>query len=99
MITAKIDVTKIDKTKLFKGEKGTYLDICLIETPNSAYGDDYMVTQSVSKEDRDKGVKGAILGNAKIRGTRPTGAATPPPSSAGGTQQKSTVQPDEDVPF
>ncbi len=29
-----------------------------------------MVTQSVSKEDRQKGIKGAILGNAKIVGQR-----------------------------
>lgn len=81
MITAKIDVTKIDKSKLFKGEKGTYLDICLIETPNNAYGDDYMVTQGVSKEDRDKGVKGAILGNAKIRGSKPAPSALKAASS------------------
>jgi hypothetical protein len=73
-ITAKLDVLKIDKTKLFKGEKGTYLDIVLIESPNSAYGDDYMVVQSVTKEEREAGVKGAILGNAKIRGQKPSQA-------------------------
>lgn len=67
IITGKIDVTKVDKAKLFKGEKGVYLDIVLVETPNNQYGDDYMIVQSVSKEEREKGVKGAILGNAKIR--------------------------------
>lgn len=68
MIIAKIDVTKIDKSKLFKGQKGTYLDVVLIDTPNSQHGDDYMVVQGVTKEDREAGVKGAILGNAKITG-------------------------------
>ena len=63
MITGKIDVTKIDKAKLFKGEKGTYLDIVLIETPDSKYGD-YMIVQGVSKEERLAGKKGEILGNA-----------------------------------
>lgn len=67
MIVAKLDVLKIDKTKLFKGEKGTYLDIALIETPTSKYGD-YMVVQSLSQEERKAGKKGAILGNAKILG-------------------------------
>lgn len=67
MITAKIDVTKIDKAKLFKGAKGTYLDIVLIDTPNGQYGD-YMVVQSVTKEERQAGVKGAILGNGKNMG-------------------------------
>lgn len=64
MITAKIDVSKMDKTKLFKGAKGTYLDIVLIPTPQSEFGD-YMICQSVSKEERLAGKKGAILGNAK----------------------------------
>lgn len=65
MITGKIDVTKIDKDRLFKGEKGTYLDIVLIETPKSEYGD-YMIVQSVTKEEREAGQRGEILGNAKI---------------------------------
>jgi len=79
-ITAKIDVLKVDKEKLFKGEKGLYLDIALIPSPNSAYGDDYMVVQSVTKEEREKGIKGAILGNAKIRGAKP---AAPAPAADG----------------
>lgn len=67
MIIAKIDVTKIDKSKLFKGAKGTYLDIAMFETPTSKFGD-YMIVQSVSKEEREAGKKGAIIGNAKIMG-------------------------------
>lgn len=70
MITARIDVTKIDKSRLYKGQKGTYLDICLIETPDSRYGDSHMVVQAVSKEEREQGVKGNILGNAKTWGPR-----------------------------
>ena len=65
MISLKIDVTKIEKQRLFKGEKGTYLNCVLIETPNSEYSD-YMIVQDVSKEERERGVKGTILGNAKI---------------------------------
>jgi hypothetical protein len=65
MITLKIDVTKIDKSRLFVGKKGTYLDCVLIETPNSEYGD-YMVVEETSKEEREAGKKGTILGNGKI---------------------------------
>ena len=68
MIKLKINVLAIDKARLFKGSKGTYLDACLIETPNNAYGDDYMIVQDVSKEERERGEKGAILGNAKVIG-------------------------------
>lgn len=63
-ITARIDVTKIDKARLYKGQKGTYLDIVLIPTPNSKYDHTHMVVESVSKEEREQGIKGAILGNA-----------------------------------
>lgn len=88
VITGKIDVTKIDKNKLFKGAKGTYLDIVLIPTPDGKYGD-FMVVQSVTKEERESGVKGAILGNAKNAGQR--GPNTP--------QRQRHPDDDEDIPF
>lgn len=66
MIRVKIATGKIDKTALFVGEKATYLDVVLIETPDSQYGDDYMVVQDLPKDRRDAGEKGPILGNAKI---------------------------------
>lgn len=65
MIRIKIDVTQIQKSRLFPGKKGTYLNAVLIETPKSQF-DDYMIIEDVSKEDRDKGIKGNILGNGKI---------------------------------
>lgn len=64
VITASIDVTKIDKSKLIKGEKGTYLNLAIIETPNSEYNT-HMIVQSISKEEREAGKEGAILGGAK----------------------------------
>lgn len=68
MITVKIDVTKIDKNLLYKGAKGTYLDVVLFETPDDKFGNDYRVVQGVTKEARAAGVKGAILGNGKVIG-------------------------------
>lgn len=65
-ISLKLDVTKIDKAKLYKGEKGTYLDASIImrDEPDQ-YGNIGMVVQNISKEEREKGVKGSILGNVK----------------------------------
>ena len=67
-VSLKLDVTKIDKARLFQGEKGTYLNctafIDLSELDQ--YGNSGMVTQDVSKDERDGGVKGAILGNSKV---------------------------------
>ncbi len=71
MISGKIEIAKIDKTKFYQGKKGLFLDFIMMDTPDSKYGDDYMIVQSVSKEDRDKGIRGAILGNAKIMGKKP----------------------------
>ena len=68
MILVKIDVTKIDKARLFKGAKGTYLDLVLFETENDKYGNDYRAMQGVTKEERQNGVKGVILGSGKTIG-------------------------------
>jgi hypothetical protein len=77
MITLKVDVSKVDKTLLFKGAKGTYLDLVLFETENDKFGNDFRVVQGVSKEARAAGVKGAILGNGKIVGGGGRPAASP----------------------
>ena len=72
MITLKINVLKIDKSKLYKGKKGTYLDLILIETPESEYGD-YLCKQSGSREDDM-----LILGNGKILKPKPEAEIEPP---------------------
>lgn len=67
-LSIKLDVTKINKDRLFKGEKGTYLDLTTFIDLNevSQYGDNGFISQSVSKEERESGVKGDILGNVKV---------------------------------
>jgi hypothetical protein len=64
-ISVKIDVTKIDKARLFKGEKGTYLDLTtFIDTEQEGqYGDHGFISQSVSKEEREQKIQTPILGN------------------------------------
>lgn len=67
LVAIKIDVTNIDKARLFKGNKGTYLDaVCFLDDEPGQYGDNGMITQQVSKEERTAGVKGNILGNCTI---------------------------------
>lgn len=98
MITDKINVLAIEKARLFKGEKGTYLDILLIETPNNQHGNSHMIVQAVSKEERLAGIKGPILGNAKTVGA----PQQPKPAVQTTTIMKPGVQPPEDtgeIPF
>lgn len=67
-VALKIDVSKIDKARLFKGQKGTYLDAtAFIDLDQlDEYGNSGMITQDVSKDERAQGVKGNILGNSKV---------------------------------
>lgn len=88
IIVGKIDVTKIDKSKLFKGKKGTYLDISInLYEETNTYGDHGFIAQGVSRQDREEGKKGAILGNVKV---------------VFESEEKSAKQPetmDDDLPF
>jgi hypothetical protein len=107
-VTLKIDVTKIDKARLYRGQKGTYLDATIFLDLGEAdqYGNHGMITQSVSKEDKDAGMRGEILGNGKIvwRDDAPH-----PQASAGRQVPKPQQRPtpgddnfdsfDDDIPF
>lgn len=67
LISLKIDVSKIDKARLYKGAKGTYLDATVyLNDEADEYGNSGMITQSVTKDERESGVRGAILGNVKV---------------------------------
>ena len=65
-IILKLDVQKIVKDWLFKGQKGTYLDLVIYENDaEDPYGNSHVVKQSPSKELRDQGTKPVIIGNGK----------------------------------
>jgi len=92
-LSVRIDVTKIDKERLYKGQKGTYLDLTtFVDTASQdQYENNGFISQSVDKEEREKGVQTPILGNVKDFYTD-------------GSEQPSTPQAkqeviDEDIPF
>ena len=69
--TAKIDVTKIDKNRLYQGK---WLDLVMVETKQvGQYGDTHLVKQSISKEERESGVQLPIIGNLRPMGGGNTG--------------------------
>jgi len=67
-LSIKLNVSKIDKSRLFKGEKGTYLDLTtFIDLEElDQYGNNGFISQSVNKEERDAKVQTPILGNVKV---------------------------------
>lgn len=96
MIKLQLDVKKIDKDRLYVGKKGTYLNCVLIETPQSEYGD-YMIVEETSKEERESGKKGTILGNAKNLNTSSNTSNDPNLEAAEEEARKEEAK--EDLPF
>jgi len=67
IIKLNIDVLKIDKKRLFKGKKGTYANFTvLLRDETDQYGNDGMIVEDITAEEREAGNKGTILGNARI---------------------------------
>lgn len=68
IISIKLNCSKIEKDKLFKGAKGTYLDLVCMSNRDGKdeFGNDGFVAHSLSKEQRMAGEKGSIIGNFKI---------------------------------
>lgn len=97
LITAKLDVTKIEKARLFPGKNGAkYLDIVLIPTTDDRYGNTHMVVQAVTKEEREAGTRGPILGNAKQLDSRSEGRQPARRETKRNIPEQNL---DEDVPF
>jgi hypothetical protein len=102
ILRLKIDVAKIDKSALFRGEKGTYLDVTvLMKDEPDQYGNDGMVTQDIGKDRRDAGERGAILGNARWvkrddapKASRPGGISAKPQLPTSGNPFDN-----EEIPF
>ena len=94
-ISASIDVSKIDKTKLIKGEKGTYLNITAFVNldEKDQYDNNGMITQSVTADEREAGTRGVILGNSRVFYT---GESSKPESSS---KKEVVVEEEADLPF
>ena len=66
LITASVDVTKLDKEKLVKGKKGTYANLTIwVNDEVDQFGNDVSIQQSLTKEEREAGASKIYLGNGK----------------------------------
>ncbi|MDB4437376.1 hypothetical protein N9163_00845 [bacterium] len=95
-ISVRIDVTKIDKSRLYKGAKGTYLDLTtFVDTDQQdQYENNGFISQSLTKEEREAKAQTPILGNVKVFYT--DGAA---PQAKAQVADMSIEEMDEDIPF
>lgn len=96
-LSLKINLNDIDMSRVFQGKKGQYLDATIFVEMNELdqYGNSGMITQDVSKDEKQQGVKGNILGNGKVfwveNGQAPQQAGTNAPQQ-GGFQQQTVPQ-------
>ena len=104
-VSLKINVSQIDKARLFKGQKGAYLDATVFIDLDQLdqYGNSGMITQDVTKAEKDQGVKGNILGNCKVfwseQGQAPQAQQQAPQQQAQyQPQQQQAYQPQQTPP-
>jgi hypothetical protein len=108
IIRVTVNIDQIDETRLYQGKKGRYLDLTLfLKDEVDQYGNHGFVTQNISKEEREGGVRAPIIGNAKVAGG---GGSAPAPSApvkplqlkpkaAPVKNPTPRTIPDEDLPF
>tara|TARA_R110000803_G_scaffold10915_2_gene33225 strand:+ start:1826 stop:2140 length:315 start_codon:yes stop_codon:yes gene_type:complete len=100
-ISVKIDVTKIDKSRLYKGAKGTYLDLTTFV--DTAVADQYenhgFISQAVDKEERAAGTQTPILGNVKVFYTDSSSPAGSGGQSTTAKEEMTIQELDDDIPF
>ena len=102
----KINVKLIDKSAMFEGAKGTYLDLTLMDNRDGPdqYGNDGFIVQDIGKERREAGQKGPIIGNWKHVNAAPGRTVMPKTSTAPPTPPKGGYEPDpndgfSEIPF
>jgi len=93
-LNVRINVSRIDKSKLYKGEKGVYLNMTTFVDldQENEYGNNGFISMEQSKEQRDAGEQSVILGNVKKFWS--DGATASAPQS-----DMSLEELDEDIPF
>lgn len=100
VFTFSIDLTKIDKTRIKEVQKkdgttGKFLNLVMMTNDQpDQYGNDGFIAESVTKEEKEAGKRGNILGNCKQVGkpTQPTPAPAP-------TQNTANANVVDDLPF
>lgn len=108
-VSIRVDVSKIDKSRLYKGEKGTYLDLTtFIDTDQKdKYDNNGFISQSVTKDERAANVQTPILGNVKVfyqdgQQSQPANnnsPAQPASKDAGPDYGGDSSYYDDDIPF
>jgi len=103
IISANIDLTKIEKTKIYEGKKGKYYPITIVlNNEPGQYGDSGYIQTEQTKEERDAKAPKSYLGNVKVvwtDGQNVTTAARDGGQQATMQMQAPPQQNEPDLPF
>ena len=78
IINASIDLSKIEKSKIIKGKKGSYLNVtAFVNDEVDEYGNNVAIIVSQTKEEREVKTPRVYLGNGK---TNTVNAPAPAPA-------------------
>jgi len=93
----KINVTRIDKSEIFEGKNGKYIDVVFWPRKDGTldqYGNAGFLAQEISRARRDAGEKGPIIGNAA-----PLQKPKPQASQDKSADAYDSASGDDDIPF
>jgi len=80
LVSISLDVTKINKSELITGEKGTYLNLTVsLNDEADKFGNTVSAWQSQTKEQREAKVNRTFLGNGKVLFDSDGAKTSPPP--------------------
>ena len=100
IISASIDLTKIDKAKIYEGKKGKYYPITVVlnDEPGQ-YGDSGYIMTEQTKEERDAKAQKQYLGNVKVVWTNGQNVATAEKQGVQQSIEMQTASSEPDLPF
>ena len=100
IISASIDLTKIDKAKIYEGKKGKYYPITVVlnDEPGQ-YGDSGYIMTEQTKEERDAKAQKQYLGNVKVVWTNGQNVTTAEKQGVQQSIEMQTASAEPDLPF
>jgi hypothetical protein len=67
IINASLDLTKVEKSKVIKGKKGSYINVTMfINDEVDQFGNNASIIMSQTKEEREAKTPRVYLGNGKV---------------------------------
>ena len=89
IISANIDLTKIEKAKIYEGKKGKYYPITIVLNDElGQYGDSGYIQTEQTKDERDAKLPKSYLGNVKVVWSNGTNVSPAPREDGGSGQQQ-----------